>query len=190
MADQVLSIGIDLDGVTLNTPVYGVELLKRWHGVDVPMRYYRKDLIERVEGVTLADYEAMKQRLYMEQWPIELMPGALHHICALRDTHRHTLKFVTSRAGVLLDRAYELLAPYPFKDIPVIGVGHDVPKTDAVVGIHVFIDDDVHKLEPLDVPHRILFSHPYNEDDELPEGIIRLQGWTEIYQYIWDEVRL
>ena len=190
MADQILSIGIDLDGVTFNTPVFGVELLRRRHKTDVPMKFYRKDRIEEVEGITLADYEAMKQELYSKQWPIELMPGAQHHIRTLRDTHQHTLKFVTSRSGVLLDRAQELLTLHPFSDIPVIGVGRDVPKTDATLGMHVFIDDDVHKLEPLEVPHRILFSHPYNEDDELPEGIIRLRGWAEIYKYIWDEVRL
>lgn len=185
MADQVLSIGIDLDGVTLNTPAYGVELLRRRHGIDVPMRFYRRDRIQEVAGITEANFAAMKQRLYRERWPIELMPGALHHICMLRDAHGHTLKFVTSRSGVLLDRARELLAKHPLNDIPVVGVGRDVPKTDATTGMDVFIDDDVHKLEPLvDVPHRILFSHPYNEDDELPEGIVRLSGWAEIYQYI------
>ena len=49
-------------------------------------------------------------------------------------------------------------------------------------GLHVFLDDSLEHLEELDgsVPHRFLFSWPYNEKDLIKDPTItRVRSWQE-----------
>lgn len=176
-----LRIGLDFDGVFSDC-----ETLKDDVARDIHDRPYTtlKDADKRT--VRNAAYGDRDYALKME--PIE---DAFKYVTQLHEKG-YDITIITSRDGDMLNIAQEWFAdqreqqPYDVPDLPFNGVGYHNEKRDACLeaDVDVFVDDDLHKLEPLvdDVQHRFHFVGRYAETD--PDVAEPVEHWAELYDKI------
>ncbi len=182
-----MKIGLDFDGVIVDSPIWKPVISERLFGVRPDLRFCSRASLNE-SGLSEAQYEAVKDELYSGSYQFKPVDGAVHHIQALI-SNGCTLKVVTARTGVHLDRAAQLLELYGLP-LSIEGVGYGVSKEAACLGLDVFVDDDVDKIIPLigKVPHLCLFSWPFNESESVPSGVVRVSSWWELYNHIRYEI--
>lgn len=179
-----MKIGLDFDGVIADYAKTKAEVAKLLFGIDIRPEETKKE-IAVPKHMTLLQFRAIQMvanGIKEVAMSTQFVPGAQHWINHLL-RERHKLKVVTSRSGIARDLAELWL---PWKEILVIGVGHDVSKAEAAAGCDVFVDDDLDKLEELVgvVPHRFLFTWKHNEGMETGEIAKRISSWKELHEQI------
>ncbi len=179
-----MRIGLDYDGVITDSRAQKHDLALARYGVDIPTPVFKWQHAVHGGLLTQAQYQDVQRTIHYDQDANRtgpFLPGLeayLPRIIAM-----HEVRIVTARDGDSLRYARDRLKCAGI-DIPSTGVGHGRSKRDATRGLDVFVDDDLDKLEDLDVPHRFLFTHEYNLHEELPEGIGRVYSWEDLYQKI------
>lgn len=176
-----LRIGLDFDGV------FGdCEQLKNDVAEDLYGTAYR-ELQEEARCVVRDTAYGDPDRVAV----MDPIPDVFQYIAQLK-ADGHDLVVITSRDGDLLSQAeawYEqqcAVHPYDTPDLSFIGVGYHNDKRTACneQEVDVFVDDDLHKLEPLveTVPHRFHFINGADESD--PGIATPVRHWEELYQHI------
>ena len=176
-----MHIGLDFDGVIADTTHLKLEVADEMGFSVNPNRFKEKLVVE--DGIMAReDYRSIMERVCTAmEVGMRMTPcaEAIETIQLLAKSH--TLTVITSREGKEVEVAdawcKEQGIPLPF-----VSVGYGVTKADAACehGIDVYMDDDLHKLEPLVgiVPRLFLYRTPQNAHEELPEAITRVMSWN------------
>ena|SRR3989344_4405654 len=182
-----MRIGLDFDGVVSNLGKLKALILRKMYGVRVP--HTKADALFILENKILSydKYKAFKKLIYEDidaHLFMEPVRGAVVNIKKLQGDG-HEVKIITARTGIALEVANNWLKKHHVY-LPIIGVGFENTKRDAVKGSDVYVDDYLIQLsQVMDVvPNRFLFSWGYNERyDEM--GIAhRVKSWHELYNEI------
>ena len=185
-----MQIGFDFDGVTAYTERLKQIAAKRILNKDVTVSQLFIDAVTSGKSpITPAEYAQILTELWSnEDWYdfLEPVEGAIQGIRTLVD-EGHEVRIVSGRDGKALNLA-EKWALGKGVDVPFYGVGYRSSKKQALEGCVMFVDDDMHYLEPLvdSVPNRFLFSWPYNSAQDVGKVAIRVHGWKEILDKVSD----
>lgn len=182
-----MRIGLDFDGVISDCGTLKCEAAKKMYGVDIPMERFKKELVVGAGILTLDQYHKLQEDIYgtyeigMTAVPVEGVLAAVPKLLA----DGHEVRVITSRDGVMLDIARAWSEKHGLT-LTFTGVGNGLSKAGAAVGLDLFVDDDLDKLEPLVgvVPHRLLFSWPYNGHVEAGDVAKRVASWQEILAHV------
>lgn len=182
-----MKIGLDFDGVISNCGKLKSDAAKKLYGLNIPPEKFKKEIVIEEGHLTADQYHTLQKIIYgtrdvgflME--PVAGMLSSIPQLFALG----HTILIVTSRGDIELEIAKEWSVRQGLA-LDFIGVGYGVSKANACVGLDVYIDDDLDKLEPLVgvVPHRFLFSWGYNSHINETPIAKRIGSWTEFCQII------
>jgi hypothetical protein len=182
-----MKIGLDFDGVISDCGALKRVAAKKMFGVDIPVANFKKEIVVGGGLLTMTQYRALQDEIYGTYelgMTAEPVPGALAAIPRLR-ADGHDILVVTSRTGTMLDIARAWTKKCGLT-LDFVGVGHDVghdkSKAAAAAKLDFFVDDDLDKLEPLVdvVPHRFLFSWPYNAAADVGDIATRVSSWEEL----------
>jgi hypothetical protein len=188
MYTLAMQLGFDFDGVTAYTERIKQIAAKRLFHKDVSINELFIDAVTSGKSpITPAEYAQILTELWSnEDWYDFLDPvqGAIESIRSLVEAG-HDVRIVSGRDGKALNLA-EKWALKKGIDVPFYGVGYRASKKDALDGCVLFVDDDLHYLEPLvdSIEYRYLFSWPYNAGQSTGKIATRIHGWTEIMQKI------
>jgi len=179
-----LNICIDIDGTV--TEAYD------W--IDVANEFFGKNLrkedvvlyeIEKVIGVSREEYDDFYRvygKLIHSKAPIR--DGV---IPALESIFKnHSIHFVTARSKDMTSVTYNWMSLYqvPYDSISLLGSHHKVKKAKEL-NCDIFIEDRYENAIELSKEGFtvILIDCLYNQG-ELPENVIRLENWQQIYYFI------
>jgi len=161
-------------------------MAKRLFGLNIPAAKLRRDFIlkGKCPGISIGQYDVIK----FLGWEtdagsgMEPIEGALIYINRLI-SDGHEVLVITSRGEPALKIATKWVRKHGLR-ISITGVNNG-SKAKAAKGLDIFIDDDLHKIEPLiKVPHRFLFSQGYNEHVDPYPIARRISSWEELYRTI------
>lgn len=185
-----MRIGLDFDGVVANPSRLKIVAAKTLFNVEIPIAKMRREYAVGSGLLTSTQYTEMLNYVYSSENLARYMRpvnGAIEHI--LRLAHDgHDVRIITSRGR---EKSLGVVDNW-LKDkkllVPVRGVGYGRDKTEACkeLGIDLFVDDDLDKLERLVdvVEHRYLFGWEYNKDDYCEAIAKRVNSWGELYTAI------
>lgn len=184
--------GLDFGGCIANSREVKSNLAQELYGVEIHPRNFDRAFIfkngvlteEQYLGVMHVVYETPDLGLSLP--PIE---GALENIARLQKDGYGSI-VVTSRRAAAVDLAQHWLQQHGL-DVEVLGVdkGTDKARVCRERRVDIFVDDDVHKLEPLRevVLHRFLYLGRYNRyspEDAARVGAMPAHTWNEIYTHL------
>ena len=182
----MVRIGYDFNGVVTNSGFTKQRVAKRFFGIELsPSHSVKRELIETMR---IEDYYKIQQIAY---WTSEFlktpaMEGALPHIVAQQATGYEV--YCISRLdpqGVQFGRQW--LAEHDLARNMLVSVGRGGSKAWVLcAGFDVYVDDNATILNGLGkyVPHRFLLSTPYNQNDQLAEGVTRIADWNELAKHL------
>lgn len=179
----MLKLAIDVDGVVANFVDSMLPHMNHLFGSE----FKREDIIcfEFWKAFRLPKSEFSKFWVYMEEhdlWrSIAPMPKALEKL-KLLDSSNVDFEYVTARPKKLEKITLEwLFERYEFPSKEII---FEQNKQVLVKGYNFFIDDKLEDClafaEMADVEHIFLFNAPWNQCVNLPEKILRVDGWKSI----------
>lgn len=183
-----MKIGLDFDGVISDCGRLKSYGAKHLYGVDISPEKFKKEMVVDKGILTLEQYRNVQKQIYgtreigLTMLPVE---GVLEFAPKLQ-LEGYNLKIITSRGENESKIAREWMNLRGL-ELPLIGIGGGISKTDACNGLDIYIDDDLDKLEPLIgiVPHRFLFSWGYNLHIEVPKSVAkRINSWKHFYEEI------
>lgn len=179
-----MKIGLDFDGVIINTPKKKAEVVQSLYGITIPFQLMKKERVVLM-GLALEQYRKAQQVVYGTEVGLsaESMEGALLYLSRLQK-HGHTNVIITARTGADLEIAKEWARIHSLH-LRFFGVGYGVSKAQLAIeiGLDVYVDDDPQRLLELVglVPHLFLFSWRYNEGFKEGEAIRRVVSWKELH---------
>lgn len=173
-----MRIGLDFDDTIADT----FELKRTWisqkfgisidQPIDIRDSTNRESIVEmyKDKGFTLENLQPRS--------------GSLQAISQL--SNGNNISIVTSRSEGVLAIAREWLNINGVGDLEVKGVGYGNTKLDACRGLDVFVDDDLKKLVELTgvVKHLFIITTEENKDEQLPEGIYRIDSLEDLIVFI------
>ena len=182
-----MKIGLDFDGVISDCGKLKADCAKSLYGVNIPGSQFKRDFVigngwlteEQYREITKAVYYTREIGIHME--PVE---GALSGVPKLvKDGHK--VSVITSRRDTELEIAKEWSAKQGLP-LEFVGVGYRNNKVQAASGLDVYVDDDLHKLEPLVgvVPNLFLFSWEHNQHVNEDGVAVRVPSWKQLCQRI------
>lgn len=179
-----MKIGLDFDGVISDCGKLKSDGAKRLYGVDIPPAKFKKEIVVGERHLTAEQYHELQKTIYGTReigFLMEPVDGVLRYLPQLV-ADGHTVLVVTSRGEAELEIAREWSMRQRLK-LDFVGVGYGNSKADAAVGLDLYMDDDLDKLEPLVsvVPHRFLFSWGYNAHVDVGTIAKRIASWNEFY---------
>ncbi len=183
-----MKIGLDFDGVISDCGKLKSDGVKRLYGIEIPPDKFKTEIVVGQGFLTLEQYRSLQKQIYGTREIGLLMKevdGVIYYTQRLA-SEGHSLRIVTSRGTQESEIAREWMGRVGL-NLPLIGIGGGVRKTEACCGLDVYMDDDLEKLEPLIgvVPHRFLFSWGYNQHVEAPKTIAkRVFSWKDFYEEI------
>jgi len=182
-----MKIGLDFDGVISDCGKLKSDGAKKLYGVDIPPARFKKEIVVGERYLTLEQYRELQRIIYGTReigFLMEPVDGVLYYLPRLI-TEGHTVIVVTSRGEVGVRIAKEWSVRKGLQ-INFVSVGQSNSKVDASVGLDLFVDDDLDKLEPLVgvVPDLFLFSWGYNEHVDVGSVAKRVSSWRELYNNI------
>ena len=182
-----MKIGLDFDGVISDCGKLKSDIARELYGLDIPPEKFKKEIVIGEGYLTTEQYRDLQKIIYgTYKFGLRMEPviGVLESIPRLMASG-HTLLVVTSRTETELEIAKEWCAKQGLA-LNFIGVGYGRSKAEACVGLDVYIDDDLDKLEPLVniVPHRFLFSWGYNSHIALGTIALPISSWKEFCKTI------
>jgi len=183
----MLKIGLDFDGVILDSLQLKLCVGKSCFGVEIPPHLLKTDALHRERPDLLEVYRKVQNIIYNDRASCSFMKpvaGALEVIPHLL-SKGHQIVVVTARKDISLKIAEEWARQQRLQ-LQFVGVGYGNSKADAVAGCHAYVDDDFDQLESLIgvVPNLFLFSWEYNLADKPSRAIKRIYSWEELYREI------
>lgn len=182
-----MKIGLDFDGVISDSGKLKSRCARILFGVEIPGGLFKKEIVLANRWLTSAQYDEVTRAVYYSKEfgsLIEPVEGALSYVPRLfRDGHE--LLVITSRLEIDLEIAREWARRRNLA-LRFAGVGLGAGKAKAATGLDVYVDDDLHKLEPLVgvVPHLFLFSWGYNRHLDAAQVAVRVSSWEDLYRRI------
>ena len=180
-------IGIDWDGVAVNTGALKQMAAKEMFGVDLRPDRLSSQQILADRLITEEQYNELRDEVMEGKFASmsQLVDYADHFIRLLQEFHEVIV--ITSRKNGKLANAKEI-ASQAGLNLEIIGVGHGTSKRGIAEARKciAYMDDERHKLEKLigTVPNLYLLDWPYNREADLQPPIKRLTGWWGFYQSI------
>lgn len=179
---ESIRIGIDFDGVLVDCTELKKEMAQHMYGVDIGSTICKEHAVVREGLLTREQYRALMSQVCGNPnigLRMRAMDGGVEHLKRLLDSGQ-SLKIITARADDDLEVAKEWCRINQL-DIDFVSVGYRGSKVEAARGLHVYLDDDLDKLLPLQgiVPHLFLFSWPHNAQEQTPGSIMRISSWDE-----------
>jgi len=181
-----MKIGLDFDGVLSDCGKLKSYAANKLYGLYIPPEKFKKEIVIGGGHLTAEQYHNLQKMIYgTREMGLLMEPvGGMFEAISQLLAWGHTILIVTSRGQAELEIAKEWSVKQGLA-LDFIG-GCSVSKATACVGLDVYIDDDLDKLEPLVgiVEHRFLFSWDYNS--HLDEGTIaeRIGSWVEFCKTI------
>lgn len=182
-----MNIGLDFDGVISDCGKLKSDGAKRLYGVNIPPAKFKKEIVVGERHLTMEQYRELQKIIYGTReigFLMEPVDGVLRYLPRLV-ADGHAVLIVTSRGEVELEIAKEWSTRQGLQ-LDFVGVGYGNSKAGAAVGLDLYVDDDLDKLEPLVgvVPHRFLFSWGYNAHVDGGSIAKRIASWEELHQTI------
>ncbi len=182
-----MKIGLDFDGVISDCGKLKADCAKMLYGVDIPGGQFKRDLVIGNGWLTEEQYKEITKAVYYDRKFVSFLhpvDGALSCVPRLRGDG-HTVLVITSREETNLEIAREWIERHRLP-LELVGVGLHNSKAEAAMGLHVYVDDDLHKLKPLVglVPNLFLFSWGHNQRFNEAGVAARVSSWKELYQKI------
>ena len=182
-----MNIGLDFDGVIADSVSLKALTTKILYGVDIAATEFTSEVFINEKHLTQRDYDNLCDVIYNNPkigMMLKPVSDAMANIKKLL-ADGHEVKVITSRekSGVAL--AQKWLDNYDLK-LKFVGVGQGMSKVDMARGLDIYIDDDNRKLTQLIgvVPQLILFSWHYNQNEEIGDGIEKVNSWEELCKKI------
>ncbi|PIP60871.1 hypothetical protein COX00_00815 [Candidatus Uhrbacteria bacterium CG22_combo_CG10-13_8_21_14_all_47_17] len=178
-----LSIGVDFDGVIVDTTALKQEQALRLYGVSLKSHECKEGAVISKGLMTHAQYRELMARVCGDMGvglQMESLEGSIEFLQKLL-RQGHSIKIITARADADLEVAKQWCAEKNLV-IDFVSVGYGGSKLEAAEGLDIYIDDDLQKLLPLQgkVQNLFLFHWSYNADDLEPAEIKRVSSWQKI----------
>lgn len=194
MIESTLRVGLDADGVILNGAEMKSRIIREVFGINVPPEKFCKKLVLESGVVSDDQYESMKTKAYNTEIALtfKFIEEAKNCIRKMIDSGWY-IPVITNRNENAAGFLRQLFSNHNL-NLDVYSNGGSRNSIDGSVasklsivqrlgGLHTYVDDDIEKLIPLVgiVPDLVLFSQPYNLDEDV-EGIggRRTYGWREL----------
>jgi len=181
-----MKIGLDFDGVIVDSHGLKATLLKETCGVDIPVEACRKVIQVHRGKKAYKDYCYVQRLVYETKkyhQRLEFLPGAHKRIRQLQD-RGHEIVIISSRSPMSAILARQWLKAHDM-DIKLIANGRNGSKAPAAqkLKLDTFIDDDLIKLVQLMgvVPALYLFRQPHNLSiTNTGQNIRIVESWADI----------
>jgi len=185
-----MKIDFDFDGVVVNSHPLKAIIAKERFGVDIPPEQFRREIVLAGGLLSREQYREVGRLAMNGSYPIPPVPEVFLYLSLLLNG-KNLVRIVTSRTGEDLEFAKKWLAEHDLPDLPIIGTGYGLPKTEVCNESDVFVDDDLEKLLPLMgvIPNLLFFSWPWNAHEKEPDCIHRVSSWWDLYNHIWYDIR-
>lgn len=183
---KTLNIGVDFDGVIVNTIKLKHKLAKQMYGIEgIENARFKEYMVVEDGHMTREQYRKLMNivcgdlKFGLEMEDIEY---AIKYISLLRNLG-HKVISITSRENNEVKIAQKWCEARKL-DIDIISTGYNKDKKDVARGLDIYIDDDLPKLIPLTdiVPNLFLLSQEHNLNHNVPKGIVRVSSWFEFYK--------
>lgn len=193
-------IAVDVDEVLTPTQPALIEHHNQLHGTKLQLSDFHTYDFWEVWGGTkeesIENFMLFTESDYFDRLPP--MPGAMEVLTRL--SHTYNLAIVTSRMHSLLAptmKWLDLHYPKLFESVllgnyGVKGLSQTKSEMCQQLGAKVLIDDSMHYAkECVDVGVQALLfgDYPWNQADELPEGVTRVKDWAEVERILLHESR-
>lgn len=184
-----MKIGIDFDGVIADTTHLKHEIAERLFGVRVDDNRFKEELVIADGILTREQYRTIMNEICLsEETGLRMRPCPDSISCItelLADGHALTV--ITSRNEHEIQVAKKWCTLHGI-ELPFVSVGYNTAKTDAVRNrsIDAYIDDDMHKLVPLQgiVPNLFIYVISTADESYCNDGIMRAN-----WRMFQDEIR-
>ncbi len=188
-------VAADIDDVFVGTAQMVISHINKVHGASMSInKYYTRDPSDW--NAPDADTAAERINNFMESEEFYELPPVQEAIDVLRGLKKvHALYVVTGRPDIaeLATRQWlETHLPDIFEDV-VFTNYFDAEKVRTkgevcrAIGATVLIDDHLdHCISALGqgVKPLLFGNYPWNRRNEVPEGIIRVEGWADVYRLL------
>ena len=182
-----MKIGLDFDGVISKCGKLKADYAKSAYGVEIPATQFKKDVVIGNRWLAPDQYDQISRAVYFTREVglcLEPVDGLFPCLPRLVEDG-HSVSVITSRMETDLEIAREWSIKLGLS-LELVGVGYRNSKAQRALGLDVYVDDDLHKLEPLVgvVTHLFLFSWGYNEPFNAAGIANRVLSWEELYRKI------
>lgn len=178
---EPLRIGLDFDGVFSDCDRLKNDVATVFY--DMPYQELDDDRKRAVRNAAYGNQQFVRK--------MEPLPDAFKYVTKLHQDG-YDIRVITSRDGEFLNLAKDWFSrqrdeqPYDVPDLAFTGVGYPGSKAPACRDhqVDVFVDDDLHKLEPLHGHVSHLFHFSLYETETDPTIAEPVQHWEELYDNI------
>ena len=185
-----MRVGVDFSGVVIDSDAAKVATARQFLGLELnPANTLYTAAGTPMAAETRTDLLALlfcTSRLFMAS----PLPGAVEGLLTLR-ARGVELAIVSNINHAGVSFAKQWLRMHGIYDVEFISVGIGVSKSMWLEHkFDIFIDDKLSNLVDIQdaVPHKILFTHSYNNAAVLPTGVSRAGGWNEVYRQIMERL--
>jgi uncharacterized HAD superfamily protein len=183
-----MNIGMDFDGVFADTTKLKHKMAKELFGVEgIPDHRFKEKYLVQDGLMSREQYrELMGQVCANPEVGLDMEPiGDVDEVILKLQSEGHRLVVITSRDPHEVDVAKQWCERRGFQ-LEYVSIGYGNDKTESVSQMDVYIDDDIHKLEPLvELSTKLyLFHQGHNADQELPRGVERVHSWKEFLEKV------
>lgn len=183
-----MNIGLDFDGVIADTTLLKQQAARELFGLDVAPELLKEETVVSMGIMTREQYRKLAELVCGDTLyglKITECIGAKKYISALKNDG-HTLCVITSRDAQEVKVAEQWCKEHDI-ELVFISVGYGISKASAAkeMRIHAYMDDDLHKLEPLVgiVPYLFLFETRHNAQSG-ESDIAQRVSWQSFYEII------
>jgi uncharacterized HAD superfamily protein len=185
-----MNIGIDFDGVIVDTAGLKTKLAKEAFGIELSLENASRANILKL-GIDAKAYDKTFRRIIMlnESHEIPLVESAKGTIDRIYEENPDDKVYViTSRSDFEVPYQRNIMKNKQIKYHRIINTS-DSPKNDVCLEnkIRAYMDDDLHKLEEINNGYTELFllTRPYNANIQIQNSNIeRVKNWIEFYEKI------
>lgn len=181
-----MNIGVDFDGVICDYGRLKSDVARMLFWITIPSGQLKRQLILESGILTQCQYQQLLDVVHEDEAVVGLMrpisQALLYLESLIRDSHRVTV--ISSRAAASIRIAQEWLTNNGLL-AKCIGVGPGVSKGQASRGLHIFVDDDLEKLQMLVqiVPRLIFFSRGHSQHS-VEGNITCVSSWSELHTVV------
>ncbi len=189
-----MRIAIDFDGTIANTNVLHPAFCKAQFGIDLPIEATVSPL--REQFLTREQIALIRQHVYEETLRAPLVQGvreALQQLVA--EGHRIVILTARTEKGVQPAKDYLRMQRIPYHHFLYVSESEKRTLVDGRVlskkivleelKFDVMIEDQVKGLKGLpDQILAILLTRPWNRNEQVPDGIVRMNGWGAIVKFL------
>lgn len=180
-------VGFDFNGTVVDSTHTKVRLASRYFDIKLDPQNSVRRTIESV--MSEREYNALQRLTFQTSEALQTppLPDAVRALRSLKDFC--TTYIVTNLAPEGVQFGRQWLAENDLSRDMLLSVGRGGEKgwvVEAGEGFDVFVDDRPESLAALGsgVKHKLLIDRPYNRSCPLPAGVIRIESWRGVQQFV------